>query len=94
MEAVLGRALTDKAVVSLSDNPLLASLVKPGTSPCVWETKDRLALGYESVVRTTESAGQEILMDFVGKMVHTMCTLGINLVHTRAGAGPDPAGAI
>jgi hypothetical protein len=33
MEAVLGSALTDKAVLSFSDNPLLAALVKSGKSP-------------------------------------------------------------
>ncbi len=32
MEAVLGSALTDKAVLSFSDNPLLAALVKSGKS--------------------------------------------------------------
>ena len=77
MEAVLGRALTDKPVFCFSSNPVLAALVKPGKSPCVWETKERLGLGYESVVRTTESAGQELLMDFVGKHVHTTYILSI-----------------
>ena len=77
MEDVLGRALTDKPVFCFSSNPVLAALVKPGKSPCVWETKERLGLGYESVVRTTESAGQELLMDFVGKHVHTRYILSI-----------------
>ena len=77
MEAVLGRALTDKPVFCFSSNPVLAALVKPGKSPCVWETKERLGLGYESVVRTAESAGQELLMDFVGKQVHTRYILSI-----------------
>ena len=82
MEDVLGGALTDKPVFCFSSNPVLAALVKPGKSPCVWETKERLVLGYESVVRTTESAGQELLMDFVGKHVHTRCIHGTHLVHT------------
>ncbi len=37
----------------------------------MWETKDRFKVGYASVVRTHESAGQETLMDFVGMIVHT-----------------------
>ncbi len=82
MEAVLGRALTDKPVLSFSNNVVLAALIKPGKSPCVWETKPRLAESYESVLKTIDTAGQELLMDFVGKMVHTQCILGTYLVHT------------
>jgi hypothetical protein len=83
MEAVLGRSLTDKPVLSFSDNVVLAALIKPGKSPCVWETKPRLAESYESVLRTIDTghtAGQELVMDFVGKMVHTLCVLGTYLV--------------
>jgi hypothetical protein len=58
MEAVLGRALTDKPVLSFSDNAVL------------------------SVLRTIDTAGQELTMDFVGKMVHTLCLLGTYFVHT------------
>ena len=83
MEAVLGRPLSDKPVLCFSSNPVLAALVKPGKTPCVWETKARVDLGYESVVKTTDTAGQELLMDFIGKMVHTLFVLGTNLVHTE-----------
>ncbi len=35
MEAVLGRALTDKPVLSFSDNAVLAALIKPGKTLCL-----------------------------------------------------------
>ena len=73
MEAVLGRAHTNKSLLCFSSNPALAAMVKPGTSPCVWESKVRSAVGSKSVLRTTETAGQELLMDFVGKIVQ-LCT--------------------
>ncbi len=78
MEAVLGRPLTDKPVLCFSSNQALAAMVKPGTTPCVWESKARSALGFEWVLRTTDTAGQELLMDFVGKNVQ-LCSY---LVHT------------
>ncbi len=82
MEAVLGCTLTDKPVLSFSDNAVLAALIKPGKTLCVWETKPRFAKSYESVLRTIDTAGQELAMDFVGKLVHTLCVLGTYLVHT------------
>jgi hypothetical protein len=39
MEAVPGRPLTDKPVLCCSSNQALAALVKPGSTPCVWESK-------------------------------------------------------
>jgi hypothetical protein len=78
MEAVLGRPLTNKPVLCFSSNPALAAMVKPGTTPCVWESKARLALGFESVLKKTDAAGQELLMDFIGKNIQ-LCAY---LVHT------------
>ncbi len=70
MEAVLGRPLTNKLVLCFSSNLALAALVKQGTTPCVWESKARSELGgFESVLKTTDTAGQELLMDFICKMV-------------------------
>ncbi len=63
MEAVLGRPLTDKPVLCFFSNLALAALVKPGTTPCVWESKARSALGMETVLKTTDTAGQEIRLD-------------------------------
>jgi hypothetical protein len=71
MQDVLGRKLTDKPVLCFSSNPVLAALIKLDTSPCAWETKNKLKVGFASVVRTDDSAGQEVLMDFIGMMVHT-----------------------
>jgi hypothetical protein len=85
MQGVLGRELTDKPVLCFSSNLVLAALIKPDTSPCVWETKDKLKVGYASVVRTDDSAGLELLMDFIGMMVHTkyiLCFIGTYSVHT------------
>jgi hypothetical protein len=45
MQGVLGRALTDKPGLCFSSHPLLSALTKQGTSPCVWETKDRVKVG-------------------------------------------------
>jgi hypothetical protein len=56
MKGVLGRALTDKPVLCFSSNPVFAALTKQGVSPCVWETNDRLKVGFASVVRTHENA--------------------------------------
>ena len=53
MEEVLGRPIDDKPVFCFASNPVLAAMVKPGKSVCVWETK----AGYELVVRTTDTAG-------------------------------------
>jgi hypothetical protein len=64
MEAVLGCPLTDKPVLCFSSNLALAALVKPGTTPCVWESKARLDFGLETVFKTTDTAGQGLLMDF------------------------------
>jgi len=77
MEAVLGRPLTDKPVLCFSSNPALAALVKPGTTPCVWESKARTELGMESVLKTIDTAGQELLMDFIGNQ----CILGTYKLH-------------
>jgi hypothetical protein len=67
MEAVLGHPFTDKPVLCFSSNQALAALVKQGTTPCMWESKARLALGMETVLKMT--AGQEDLMDLLGKNV-------------------------
>ena len=73
MEVVLGRPLNEKPALCFSSNLTLAAMFKPGTSPCVWESKARSAVGFKSVLRTTETAGQELLMDFIGKIVQ-LCT--------------------
>ena len=77
MEAVLGRTLTDKPVLCFASNPALAAIVKPGTTPCVWESKARTELGMESVLKTIDTAGQELLMDFIGNQ----CILGTCILH-------------
>jgi hypothetical protein len=58
MEAVPGSPLTDKPVLCFSSNLALAALVKPGMTPCVWESKARTELGMETVLKTIDTAGQ------------------------------------
>jgi hypothetical protein len=66
LESVLGHndLATDKPILCFGSNEHLCSLIKPGVSPVVWETKDRLKAGCKLVVDTTNRAGQEL--HFIG----------------------------
>jgi hypothetical protein len=68
LESILGSndLPTDKPILCFSSNEHLRSLIKPGASPVVWETKDRLNARCKSVVDTIKGAGQELLMDLIG----------------------------
>jgi hypothetical protein len=56
-------------VIHIASNPHLQALTRPGVLPIVWETKARKKNGVaRSVLDPIAAAGQEPLLDFLGKM--------------------------
>ncbi len=67
-----------RLVLDFATNPLLTAMAKPGVTPIVWETKPRLAQGGKTVLEQLEGTGAQLLLEFLGTLVHT----SIYLVHT------------
>ncbi len=56
-------------VIHIASNPHLQALARPGVLPIVWETKARKKSGLaRSILDPIAAAGQNPLLDFLGKM--------------------------
>ena len=67
---ILGKSVDwSTPVIHIASNPHLQALTRPGVLPIVWETKARKKNGVaRSVLDPIAAAGQEPLLDFLGKM--------------------------
>ena len=67
---ILGKSVDwSTPVIHIPSNPHLQALARPGVLPIVWETKARKKNGVvRSVLDPIAAAGQEPLLDFLGKM--------------------------
>ena len=67
---ILGKSVDwSTPVIHIPSNPHLQVLARPGVLPIVWETKDRKKAGLaRSILDPIAAAGQESLLDFLGKM--------------------------
>jgi hypothetical protein len=62
---VLGPSVSfGKAVLNFRDNEHLKNLVTPGSTPVVWESKQKP--NTRTVLNPIYNAGQEVLLDFLG----------------------------
>ena len=67
---ILGKSVDwSTPVIHIASNPHLQALARPGVLPIVWETKARKKNGVaRSVLDPIAAAGQDPLLDFLGKM--------------------------
>ena len=62
---VLGSSVSfEKAIFNFRDNEHLKHLVTPGSTPVVWESKQKP--NTRTVLNPIDNAGQEVLLDFLG----------------------------
>ena len=68
LSRVLGRGDLDwaKPLLEISTNRHLSALARPGVPNIVWETKERKSANARTVLDPITTAGQEILLDFLG----------------------------
>ena len=75
LSRILGRGDLDwaKPLLEISTNRHLSALARPGVPNIVWETKERKSANARTVLDPITTAGQEILLDFLGMyiQVHT-----------------------
>ena len=56
----------DKPIIDIAANPHLSALSRFGVPPIVWETKERPATNERTVLDPITTAGQEVLLEFLG----------------------------
>ena len=62
---VLGQSVSfGKAIFNFRDNEHLKNLLTPGSTPVVWESKQKP--NTRTVLNPINNAGQEVLLDFLG----------------------------
>jgi hypothetical protein len=67
---ILGKSVDwSPPVIHIASNPHLQALARPGVLPIVWETKARKKNDIaRSILDPIAAAGQDPLLDFLGKM--------------------------
>ena len=69
---ILGKSVDwSTPVIHIASNPHLQALTRPGVLPIVWETKERRSANARTVLEPISTAGQEILLHFLGNIVYT-----------------------
>ena len=58
-------------ILDIAVNPHLSALARAGVPPIVWETKERRSSNARTVLEPISTAGQEILLHFLGNIVYT-----------------------
>jgi hypothetical protein len=58
-------------ILDIAANPHLSALARPGVPPIVWETKERRSANARTVLDPIATAGQELLLHFLGNVVYT-----------------------
>ena len=70
---ILGTKQIDwtQPILDIAANPHLSALARAGVPPIVWETKERRSTNARTVLEPISTAGQEILLHFLGNIVYT-----------------------
>ena len=70
---ILGTKQIDwtQPILDIAANPQLSALARAGVPPIVWETKERRSANARTVLEPISTAGQEILLHFLGNIVYT-----------------------
>jgi hypothetical protein len=77
---VLTRVLGSKTIdfntpiIDIAANPHLSGLTRLGVPPIVWETKERRATNARTVLDPISTAGQEVLLEFLGMSCIYFCS--------------------
>jgi hypothetical protein len=82
MSRILGKSVDwSTPVIHIPSNQHLQALARPGVLPIVWETEERKKAGLaRSILDPIAVAGQEPLLDFLGKMyIHIVLISSLTL---------------
>ncbi len=76
LSCVLGTKTSDfnRPIIDISTNPHLSGLSRQGVPPIVWETKERHSAHSRTVLDPISTAGQHVLLEFLGMSFVYTCT--------------------